>query len=227
MNTEYEFHMMQLADSLFPSGMFGMSGGLESFVKSGRIKNGNDLLRFVRQQLQFQIMPCDCAVFLAVVDSAKKGDIEKVVAADNKCYSIKLVKEVRIASARSGRQLLNCVMHIAQNQFAKKFHSNVDAEKSAGTYPACLAVAAVTFGIPEKSAMRMMLYSYCASMVGSAIRLGILEHFEGQGILTRLAPYIHSLRIHQKDINELWQLTPLTEILQMQHEREELRMFIT
>ncbi len=227
MNNEYEFHLMQLADSFFPSGMFGMSGGLESFVKSGRIRNGSNVLRFVRQQLQFQIVPCDCAVFLTVMDSAKKGDLERAVAADNRCYSIKLVKEVRITSARSGRQLLNCVMHIAPNMFAKKFRGNVEAGKSAGTYPACLAVAAAALGIPQKSAMRMMLYSYCASIVGSAIRLGIIEHLEGQSILTRLAPEINSLQARQKDIKDLWQLSPLAEILQMQHEREELRMFIT
>jgi len=227
MNTEYEFHLMQLADSFFPSGMFGMSGGLESFVKTGRMKNGSDVLRFVRQQLQFQIVPCDCAVFLAVMDSAKKEDIEKAVAADNRYYSIKLVREVRIASARSGRQLLNCVMHIAPNKFAKKFHGRVEAGKSAGTYPACLAVAAVALGIPQTSAMRMMLYSYSVSIVGSAIRLGILEHLEGQSILTRLAPEINSIKARQKDIDELWQLAPLAEILQMQHEREEQRMFIT
>ena len=34
----HEFHMMQLADSFFPSGNFGFSGGLESFVRSGSIK---------------------------------------------------------------------------------------------------------------------------------------------------------------------------------------------
>src|SRR5581483_4837175 len=182
MNTEYEFHLMQLADSLFPSGMFGMSGGLESFVKTGRIRNGSDVLRFVRQQVQFQILPCDCAVLLAVMDAAKKGDVERAVAADNKCYSMKLVKEVRTASARSGRQILNCVLHISPSKFAKKFHGRVKAEEGAGTYPACLAVAASALHIPQKSAMRMMLYSYSASIVGSAIRLGIIEHLEGQHI---------------------------------------------
>jgi urease accessory protein len=218
---------MQLADSFFPSGIFGMSGGLESFVKSGRIKNGNDVLGFVRQQLQFQVVPCDCSVFLAVMDCAEKGEIEGTIKADNSFYSIKLIKEVRIASSRSGRQLLNCVTHITPNKFAKKFHASVETGKSAGTYPACLAVAAVALGIPQKSAMRMMLYSYSAGIVGSAIRLGIIEHLEGQSILTRLASVINSLHSLQKHNSKVWQLSPLAEILQMQHERDELRMFIT
>jgi len=44
MNTN-EFHLMQLADSFFPSGMFGMSGGLESFVKHDKIKTKRDILQ--------------------------------------------------------------------------------------------------------------------------------------------------------------------------------------
>lgn len=221
---DYEFHLMQLADSFFPSGMFGLSGGLESFVKAGRIKNGRDVLRFVRQQMKFQVLPCDCAVLAAVMKAAKKGDVTRAVAADNLCYSMRIVKEVRTASTRSGRQLLNTVVQMRNDRFAKEFHSKVEEKESAGTYPACLGVAASALQIPEKSALRMMLYSYCASIVGSAIRLGIISHIECQSILTQLAGDVNSARIND---TQLWQLSPLAEILQMQHEQDDLRMFIT
>lgn len=221
---DHEFHLMQLADSFFPSGMFGLSGGMESFVKSGRVKNGNDILRFVRQQMKFQMVPCDCAVLSAVMKAAKKGDVAGAMVADNRCHSIKLVKEVRVASSRSGRQMLNTLAHMTDNKFARKFRAKVETKESAGTYPACLAVAAAALGIPEKSALRMMLYSYCVSTVGSAIRLGVISHVEGQSVLARLARDVNSAKV---DSTELWQLTPLAEILQMQHEQDYSRMFIT
>ena len=224
--SDHEFHLMQLADSFFPTGMFGQSGGLESFVKSGRVKGGNDVLRFIQGQIKFQLVPCDCAVMSIVMDGAKKGDVARAVAADNLCYSMKLVKEVRRASTRSGRQLLNCVVNITSDSFAKRFYAKVEAKDSEGTYPACLAVAANALGLPEKSALRMMVYSYCVSIVGSAVRLGIITHIEGQNILTRLARVANSAK-STKRINELWQLTPVTEILQMWHEQDDLRMFIT
>jgi urease accessory protein len=224
--SDHEFHMMQLADSFFPSGMFGLSGGLESLVKTGRVKSRNDILHFVKQQMRFQLVPCDCAVLVSVMAAAKKGDIARAAAADNRCHSMKLVREVRTASARSGRQLLNCLVNMTDNRFAKKFHAKVEAKESAGTYPACLAVAASAFRIPEKSALRMMLYSYCVSIVGSAVRLGVITHIEGQGVLTQLASDANSAKA-AKNIDELWQLAPLTEILQMQHEQDDLRMFIT
>jgi urease accessory protein len=224
--SDYEFQLMQLADSFFPSGMFGQSGGLESLVKAGRVKNGNDILRFIRQQIKFQIVPCDCAVFAAVMAAAKKRDVERASAADNLCYSMKLVREVRTASARSGRQLLTCLVNMTDDSFAKKFYAKVEAKESAGTYPACLAVAASALHIPGKSALRMILYSYCASIVGSAVRLGAITHIEGQRILTQLACDVNSVKA-AKNIRELWQLAPLTEILQMQHEQDDSRMFIT
>lgn len=223
---EHEFHLMQLADSFFPSGMFGLSGGMESFVKSGRVKNGNDVLYFIRQQMKFQILPCDCVVLSAVVNAAKKGDIAGAVAADNKCYSMKLVREVRIASSRSGRQLLSTLVQMANDKFARKFYAKVEAKESAGTYPACLAVAACALHIPEKSALRMMLYSYCVSIVGSAVRLGVISHIEGQSILTQLARDVNSAKA-ARNTADLWQLAPLAEIMQMQHEQDDLRMFIT
>lgn len=216
---------MQLADSFFPSGIFGASGGLESLVRSGRVKDSRRVLQFIRQQLQFQLVPCDCAVFLAVMKAAKKNDVAAAVLADNMCYSIKMVGEVRVASTRSGRQLLNSIIHVAPTRFAKQFKRKIDSGASAGTQPACLAIAADSFGIPKKSALRMMLYSYSAGMVGAALRLGVIQHIDGQKILSQLAGDINSVRI--AGIQDIWQLGPLIDILQMQHERDDLRMFIT
>jgi urease accessory protein len=216
---------MQLADSFFPSGIFGASGGLESLVRSGRVKDSHGVLQFIRQQLQFQLVTCDCAVFLAVMNAARKHDIAAAVRADNVCYCTKMVSEVRVASTRSGRQLLNSIIHIAPARFAKRFRKEIDSGASAGTQPACLAVAADSFGIPRKSALRMMLYSYSAGMVGAALRLGIIQHIDGQKILSQLARDINSVRT--ASIQDIWQLSPLIDILQMQHERDDLRMFIT
>lgn len=222
---DYEFHLMQLADSFFPSGIFGLSGGMESFVKDGRIRNGTDLLRFIRRQMKCQVIPYDCAVLAMVMKAVKKGDLACAIMIDNRCYSMRLVKEVRTASSRSGRQLLNTVVQVTNDKFAKKFHAKVEAKDSMGTYPACLAVAATALKIPEKSALRMMLYSYCVSIVGSGVRLGVISHIEGQSILTQLASDVNSVKVESGA--ELWQLSPLAEILQMQHEQDDSRMFIT
>jgi len=226
MSTSHEFHLMQLADSFFPSGLFGNSSGLESLVKTRRVKDANAIIQFIKQQIYFQLVPCDCAVLLAVMNAAGKNDLTSAIAADNAYYSMKLVREARTITVRSGRQLLNCIVHITQARFARQFRSKVMSGKSAGTQPACLAVAAHSLGVPRKSSVRMMLYSYSVSVVGSALRLGIIQHLDAQKILTQLAADIDSIKV-KAGIDELWQLSPLMDILQMQHERDDQRMFIT
>ena len=224
--SSHEFYMMQLADSFFPSGTFGFSGGLESFVRSGRIKDKKDVLLFIRQQLEFQIKPCDCVVLSAVMGSASIKDIDGIVSADSRYNAMKLVREMRTASTRSGKQILQVLAHIKSNKLTKEFLTKIDQGKSPGTYPACLAMAAHSLQIPAESAVRIMLYTYCSSIVGSAVRLGTVSHIEGQSVLSLLAQDVGSAT-PTGELDDLWQLSPLAEILQMRHEQDEFRMFIT
>ena len=47
MNTDKEFQIMQLSDSFFPSGMFSMSGGLESLFQHNIVTNGDQIREFI------------------------------------------------------------------------------------------------------------------------------------------------------------------------------------
>ena len=74
-----------------------------------------------------------------------------------------------------------------------------------------------------------MLYSFSASVVSAAIRLGIIQHLDAQKILGNLAEPLNgfvSEKLKEKT-TDIWQLTPMTEIHQMYHEHNESRMFIT
>jgi urease accessory protein len=224
---------MQLADSFFPSGMFGLSNGLESLVKHDRIKNEQDVLNFIEQQIEFQLVPCDCIVFLISMDAARNENIEELVEADNRFYSMRLIREVRNTSVRSGSQILNCVIQMTsdknKSKIAKDFQKKIKSNETVGTYPVCLGIIANLLGIPTESGIRMMLYSFSQSVIAAAIRLGILEHISGQKILTILSDKINNIskNIKKESLNNLWQLTPLTDIFQMIHEHNNSKMFIT
>ncbi len=233
MNTDHEFFLMQLADSFFPSGMFGLSNGLESYVKHQKIKNYNDVLNFIEQQIEFQLVPCDCMVFLIARDAVRNKNIEELVEADNKLYSMRLIAEVRSSSVRSGSQILNCVIQMSHdkegNMIAKRFQKKISLNQTAGTYPVCLGITCALLEIPQESGIRMLLYSFSQSIVAAAIRLGIIEHISGQKILTSLSDKINDIskNIKKEPLDNLWQLTPLTDILQMVHEHDSSKMFIT
>jgi urease accessory protein len=224
---------MQLADSFFPSGMFSMSGGLESLVIHKKITNWEQVLNFIKEQIEFQLVPSDCVVLSITIDGVKNFDLEKVVHIDNKYYSMKLAKEVRNSSVRSGKQVFHCLKHMIgenKNKFLKQFDSKIESKETPCTYPVALGITAVCLELPIQSIMRIFLYSFSSSVVSAAIRLGVIQHLDAQKILLLLAKHVNNIILNltqKKTTKDIWQLTPLTEIHQMKHEHNESRMFIT
>lgn len=235
MNTNNEFHIMQLSDSFFPSGMFSMSGGLESLVHHNKVTDWQQVLEFIKEQMEFQLIPCDCSVLAITMNAVQNNDLNQVVNVDNKYYSIKLTKEVRNSSVRSGKQIFNCLIHMLEkddnkNHFVKQFKNKIETKASPCTYPVALGITGECLGISTSSAIRILLYSFSSSVVSAAIRLGIIQHLDAQKVLMLLEEPVNnyiSNKIKEKTSTDIWQLTPLTEIHQMDHEHNESRMFIT
>jgi urease accessory protein len=75
----------------------------------------------------------------------------------------------------------------------------------------------------------MLLYGLAVSIVGAAMRLGIVQHIEGQRIIHDLGPIILQTVFENIDrqIVDMWQFAPSLDILQMKHEAMNSKMFIT
>jgi len=75
----------------------------------------------------------------------------------------------------------------------------------------------------------MLLYGFVVSVIGAALRLGILQHIEGQKLIDEMKPVI--LSTVKKNINRpldsMWQFIPQLDIIQMHHEQMDSKMFIT
>jgi urease accessory protein len=75
----------------------------------------------------------------------------------------------------------------------------------------------------------MLLYGFVVSVIGAALRLGILQHLDGQKIIHELKPFILvSVKENMdKPLSSIWQFAPAIDIIQMKHEQMDSRMFIT
>lgn len=235
MSTDKEFHMMQLSDSAFPSGMFSMSGGLESLFHHNIITNWKQVQEFIIEQIEFQLIPCDCSILIETMNAVNKNNIPQITNIDNKYYSIKLTKDIRNSLVRSGKQVFNCLMHVINESntkinFLKQFKNKIELYETPCTYPVALGIYAQCLDISLASALRILLYTFSSSVVSAAIRLGIIQHLEAQKILGLLSEPVNifiSKKIKEKSTSDIWQLTPFTEIHQMHHEHNDSRMFIT
>jgi len=125
-----EVSMLQLGDSFFPTGMYTTSSGLETLFYDRRIKTKQEVIEFIKVCLQFQIGPADCAALSNAYDFAKQENITKIIEIDSILFAMKLIKEIRDASTRSGRQLLNCLSSFSNNNLISSYYQSICNNKS-------------------------------------------------------------------------------------------------
>lgn len=224
-----DLSFLQLSDSLFPTGLYAMSNGLEALFKTKKLRR-NDIQELIDVFLRQQVGPSDCAALGNAYESLKKSDLKGIINADQTLYSMRIIEEVRNASVRSGIQLLKCVRSfVKRNAMLGGYQKAVIDGKASGIYPVSFAVASWSLDIPKHKAGLMLLYGFTVSIVGAALRLAILQHFEAQAIIHDLKPCI--LESLQKNIDRplsgLWQFAPGLDILQIKHEQMSSKMFIT
>jgi len=233
MNTdemEQELGVMQLSDSFFPTGIFATSNGLEFLFTEKKIQGMTDLIEMIRTNIIQQIGPSDCVALANAFDSASKHDFDKVCEVDNIVFATKLIKEIRNASVRSGVQLIKCVSEfVKDDEILNQYKNNIIKNKSYGIFPVAFAICCNALKIKKEKSMMMFLYGFTVGIVGAALRLGLIHHFEGQKIIHSIKPIISKTvkEYSNKSLFEIWQFTPQIDIVQMSHEKMDSKMFIT
>ena len=224
-----DLSMLQLSDSFFPTGMYSMSNGLEAIFYSGKKMKADELRELIATLLQYQIGPADCTTLGNAYEKAAKFNLPELLEVDRAIFSMKLVQEIRDASIRSGTQLVRCIRSFSDNRILCQYEDAIRSGRAFGPYPVALAVAANAFLIPKRKAALIMLYSFSVSIVGAALRLGMLQHFDGQKVIDQLKPPI--LKVIKENIDRplegMWQFAPSIDIIQISHERMNSKMFIT
>jgi urease accessory protein len=224
-----DLSMLQLSDSFFPTGMYSMSNGLEAIFYGGKKMKTEELRNLLRTLLEYQIGPADCTALANAYEHASKFNLPKLIEVDRAIFSMKLIQEIRDASIRSGTQLIRCIRSFSDNEILGRYEDSIRVGQAFGPYPVALAVAANAFSIPKRKAALMMLYSFSVSIVGAALRLGMLQHFDGQKVIDELKPTI--VNVINANINRpitgIWQFAPSMDIMQITHERMNSKMFIT
>lgn len=226
-----ELSIMQLCDSFFPTGMYTMSNGLEAlFYSKKKVKDANGLRDLIKVYIEYQIGPADCAALGSSYEYAQGSDLQKLLEVDEMLFSMKLIRETREATTRSGIQLLRCVSSfIFNHEILNKYQKAIKVKQASGVYAVALAVVSSALKIPKRKAGLMMLYAFSVSLVGAALRLGMIQHLEGQRIVHELKPSMLNTVKNNIDrpLTGMWQFVPDIDIIQITHERMGSKMFIT
>jgi urease accessory protein len=219
---------LQLGDSLFPSGAFAHSHGLESLVADRRVRGAAELQALLRVQLLGRLAGADLPALLAAHDAAARGDLEHVLRVDRALTAVKLAGEERAASRQVGRRLLAEALRLAPGNLSLS-HLGAEAERGAvhGNAAVALGLASQALGLAAEPAALVCAYAFSAGLVSAAMRLARLGHGEAQAVLLQARPDVErSLDIARTvPWDELAPFAPQLDIACARHERLGARMF--
>jgi urease accessory protein len=226
-----DLSFLQLSDSFFPTGLYTTSNGLEHlfYIKNRKLSYG-EISDFIKAYLVQQIGPTDCCVIGNVYDSLQKKDFPSLLDLDNTYYFMRLIDETRSASTRSGIQFLRCVStFVKENENLTFYSKSIKDGLAKGVFPVSYAIGCNSLNLTKERSGLMLLYGFVVSVIGAALRLGILQHYEGQMMINELKPVMLDtvLKNIKQPANEMWQFIPQLDIIQMHHEQMDSKMFIT
>lgn len=213
----------QQADSFFPSGVVSFSWGLETLCGSGRVQDSADVAAFVSGQLQGRWASFDRAALVASYRAA--DDHDGVTEVDQLVEAATLSLEMREGSRHSGMALLSVHDRLA-TPGAADYKARVLSGVAPGHATPVQGLLWRARDITEDDAVLISAHGLCISLIGAALRLGVIGHVDAQKILASVHPDIVAiLRCPPPPLLGLRAFVPEAEIAVMRHENESARLF--
>ncbi|MBV8880526.1 MAG: hypothetical protein JO332_11210 [Planctomycetaceae bacterium] len=215
------WRLLQTTDSLFPTGAFSHSGGLEGLSADGVLKTADDAERGIDEILRLSFARIDLPACGLAHRAAQ--DVGRLIEIDAWVDSLKAPREAREAGRSLGRRRLKVVAA------PDAYRAVVEAGRSPGQQAVVTGVHAALEGISRDEAMLAFAYGTAAGLVASAMKLLPIGQTRGQGLLTRLGEAMPGL-VQAADamaLEELGSFLPFFDIAQMRHEHARTRLFIS
>jgi urease accessory protein len=217
---------LQLADSFFPNGLYTLSHGLESYAQAGLV-TPHSLEPLVIDLLRHSAGPADGIALACAHRTVTSQETQLSVEADRRLTAVKLAREPREASLRTGRQLLSLGAEIFGGEHLSSYLSLVRGGEAPGNHAVVLGLTMGTLGIPVEQAVAGELYAFASSCLGAVLRMALIDHRATQAMLHRLKPVIAEVVDDCLD-REPWEIggcVPLAEVMAMRHEVADVRLF--
>lgn len=219
--------VLQFGDSVLPVGAFSFSGGLESAVQIGMVKDRETLHQFVRTATR-QAATGDGVALVHAHRAACSADLPTVLAIDRSVVNRKLNEEVRTMTTRMGRKLAELCEHVRPGPLMTGWLAAIRAGDTPGAYPIGQALAFAGLGLGEHDAFAAHQYGVASMLTSAALRLMRINHLDAQTILfdVSAAAAADYADIRDAALDDMQTFAPETEIAAAVHLQAQVRMFM-
>jgi urease accessory protein len=243
---------LQLADSLFPSGAFTQSHGLEALAADGLLAGRATLTAAIEMGLRERLATADLPALLAAHRAAEASAHAEVREIDRLLGTTKLAREEREASTRVGRRIAFEVARLAaptlpcprgksrdpddigspasgggERSALYIYIEGIDDGSTPGNASVAQGVAAAALGVPAQIAALGACHSLGAALISAAMRLTRLGHGDAQAALRDAQPAMaEAVATAQRlDWRTMRSSCIQLDVAMARHERAETRMF--
>jgi urease accessory protein len=217
------WRLLQTTDSLFPTGAFAHSGGLEGLAVLGVLKTAQDAERGIGEILRHSFARIDLPACGLAHRAAAAAELGLLVEIDGRVDSLKAPREAREASRSLGRRRLRVVAAI------EEYRRLVLEDRTPGHQAVVTGMHASLEGISREEAMLAFAYGTAAGLVASAMKLLPLGQTRAQALLSQLGDSVAET-VRAADglsLDDLGGFLPLLDIAAMRHEDAATRLFIS
>src|SRR5262245_479834 len=186
--------LLHLCDSLFPTGGFSHSDGLESATSAGLVATSSDLREWMEVCLEENLGRCEGpAVYLAL--QARSNDAWEVLhALDEEVCALRPSSTARAASRAMGTRLLKTWNEIRAEAPHTPGTLDTPELKVEPTYcadrqfsfPVAFGMVCASIGVEARTAVAAFIYTRLASITSSAMRLMRIGQRDAHALLASM-----------------------------------------
>lgn len=195
----------------YPVGAYSHSHGLEREIDAGRVRDADDLRRWLTLVLR-QGAGRNDAILLACASHADGGTLDDLSElARALCGSAERLRE----TADQGRA------------FAAVTAAAYGSDPAPRPYPVAVGAAAGALCLPLSDTLRHYLHGFAANLISAAVRFMPLGQTEGQLVLRSLFAVIDAVAAEAEtaDLESLGSAVPGADLAAMEHETMQVRIF--
>ena len=221
--------LLQTNDSIFPSGSYAHSFGLEGLVQLGQAAEPVAFAEFLRHQIAPALEHLELPFVRLAHQAAQDADAARLLELDERYGAMKGALELRQASSRIGAQRLQMLQKLTPHPLLVR----LEEERAAGRF---FAHAAIVFGAqtaigetPLEAALVGYYYQSLAALVSAAMKLIRMGQLAGQSLLTECLAQAGEVVARSQLIDEAdigW-FQPTLDIASARHETAYSRIFIS
>ena len=222
--------LLQICSTVFPTGGFNHSFGLETYINQNKVKTKEELLTILKTYLKTQFLFNDALGMKLLNEELNENNTDFIYILDKLFHVSTLPKETREGYSKVGIRSVECLLEIIPDCLELQTYLKAINEKKAyGNAAIAYTIAFHHLNINIEEGMEAYLYMNISNLIQNAVRAIPLGPANGIYVANEIKPYIKEtvIKTRQYNIDDFGINGFSIEIAQMDHEESLIRLFMS